>query len=87
MGMKANYEALRRAHVPTFDKTHEPVTVQKWLKEIEDNFELMEILIEVRPKVVVPFLVGEVACWWEGISPAMLIEGSITWVKFCEAYL
>ncbi|KAG8372413.1 hypothetical protein BUALT_Bualt12G0063600 [Buddleja alternifolia] len=60
-GIKAHYETLRKAHVPTFDGDHDPKGAQKWLKEIEDNFELIEIPIEVRPKVIVPFLVGEVA--------------------------
>ncbi|KAG8380937.1 hypothetical protein BUALT_Bualt06G0068500 [Buddleja alternifolia] len=41
----------------------------------------------VTPKVVVPFLVGEAARWWEGVSPPMMAEGPITWVRFRESYL
>ncbi|KAL0409461.1 UNVERIFIED_CONTAM: hypothetical protein Sradi_1880500 [Sesamum radiatum] len=87
LGTKTHYEALRRAHVPTFDGTHDPEVVQAWLKQMEDNFELMEVPIEIRPRVVVPFLVGEAAKWWEGVSPVMLTEGPITWAQFREAYL
>ncbi|PIN03151.1 hypothetical protein CDL12_24332 [Handroanthus impetiginosus] len=68
MGTKFHFEALKRAQVPTFDGTHDPEIVQRWLKEMEDNFDLMEVPLEVRPKVVVPFLVGEAARWWEDMS-------------------
>lgn len=57
--MKAHYEALRKADVPTFGRSHNPKVVQKWLKEMKDNFDLMEM----NPKVVVPFFIGEAAQW------------------------
>ncbi|KAL0448684.1 UNVERIFIED_CONTAM: hypothetical protein Slati_1424800 [Sesamum latifolium] len=87
LGTKTHYEAFRRAHMPTFDESHDLEVVQAWLKQMEDNFELMEVPIEIRPRVVVLFLVGEAAKWWEGVSPVMLTEGPITWARFREAYL
>ncbi|KAL0391149.1 UNVERIFIED_CONTAM: Transposon Ty3-G Gag-Pol polyprotein [Sesamum calycinum] len=58
LGTKIHYEALRNVHVPTFDGNHDPEIVQKWLKEMKDNFELMEAPMEIRPSVVIPFLAG-----------------------------
>ncbi|KAG8372395.1 hypothetical protein BUALT_Bualt12G0061800 [Buddleja alternifolia] len=67
-GTKAHYKTLKRAHVPTFNGNYDPEGAKKWLKEIEDNFELMEIPMEVRPKVVVPILVGEAIAKFDSIT-------------------
>ncbi|PIN16986.1 hypothetical protein CDL12_10354 [Handroanthus impetiginosus] len=77
MGTKFHFKALKRAQVPTFDRTQDPEVVQRWFKEMEDNFDLMEVPFEVRPKVVVPFLMGE----------ATRCRSPITWARFREAYL
>ncbi|KAL0373921.1 UNVERIFIED_CONTAM: Transposon Ty3-G Gag-Pol polyprotein [Sesamum radiatum] len=85
--MKPHYEALRRTQIPTFDGNHDPEIVQMLLQEMEDDFELMEVPMEIKQRVVIPFLVGEGARWWEGISPSLLVDGPITWARFREAYL
>lgn len=37
--------------------------------------------------VITPFFVDKAAQWWEGVSPAMLRAGPITWQRFREAFL
>lgn len=85
--MKTRYKVLRLTNALTCDQSHDPKVVQKWLKEMKDNFELMEVPIEVCARVVIPFLVNEATIWWEGVLLALLEEGPITWSRFREVFL
>ncbi|XP_073291065.1 uncharacterized protein [Primulina huaijiensis] len=57
------------------------------MKEVENHLQLLEVPQEIKVDVITPFLVDRAAKWWEGISPAMLRTGPITWQRFREAFL
>ncbi|XP_073051303.1 uncharacterized protein [Primulina eburnea] len=86
-GTKQHYEALRRARVPNFDGSTDPEVGQNWMKEVENHLRLLEVPQRIRVEVITPFLVDKDAKWWEGVSPAMLEAGPITWQRFREAFL
>ncbi|KAG8372447.1 hypothetical protein BUALT_Bualt12G0067200 [Buddleja alternifolia] len=46
-----HYEALRRAHVPTFDGDHDLEGVQKWFKERDDNLGKYALTIMGSPQL------------------------------------
>ncbi|XP_073046190.1 uncharacterized protein [Primulina eburnea] len=82
-----HYEALRRARVPNFDGSTDPEVGHNWMKEVENHLRLLEVPQRIRVDVITPFLVDKAAKWWEGVSPAMLEVGPITWQRFREAFL
>ncbi|XP_073133524.1 uncharacterized protein [Henckelia pumila] len=86
-GTKYHYEALKKARVPNFKGGSDPETAQKWMKEMETNSRLMEVPHDISVEVSTPFLTGEAAKWWEGVSPPMAQMGPITWPRFREAFL
>ncbi|XP_073019431.1 uncharacterized protein [Primulina eburnea] len=57
------------------------------MKEVENHLRLLEVPQRIRVEVITPFLVDKAAKWWEGVSPAMLEAGPITWQRFREAFL
>ncbi|XP_073017725.1 uncharacterized protein [Primulina eburnea] len=57
------------------------------MKEVENHLRLLEVPQRIRVEVITPFLVDQAAKWWEGVSPAMLEAGPITWQRFREAFL
>ena len=62
-GTKVHYENMKKARVPTFGGEIDPEKVEKWIKDVEDSFLLLEIPENVKTKVVVPFLVGDAKKW------------------------
>lgn len=72
--------------MPTFDGLHNPKVVKKWLKEMGNNFNLMEVLAKVQLKEVTPFLVGNATLWWKGISPRLLEEMPIIGPNFVNHF-
>jgi hypothetical protein len=65
-----HYERLKKAMMATFDGTADPLKASKCLEELEENFEILEVPNEVKPKIVPPFLVGDASQWWKGAKPA-----------------
>jgi hypothetical protein len=87
-GTRAHYEHLKKANMPTFDGGADPEKAEKWLEEIERNFEILEVPDEAKSKVILPFLVGNAQKWWKGAQPAYSSEGRpVTWDIFKKAFL
>ncbi|XP_073288809.1 uncharacterized protein [Primulina huaijiensis] len=86
-GTKHHYEALRRARVSNFDGSSDPEVGRNWMKEVENHLRLLVVPQGIRVDVITPFLVDKAAKWWEGVSPAILGTGLITWQRFREAFL
>lgn len=44
IGSHTHFEMLKKTHMPTFDGNSDPEQVEKWISELEGNFEVLEIL-------------------------------------------
>lgn len=62
--------------MPTFEGIVDTEKVEKWLDEVEDSFDLLEVKEKMKPQVSVPFLVWEAFKWWKVVYLIFLMVGS-----------
>jgi hypothetical protein len=60
--------------MPTFDGVADPVTASKWFEELEQNFKILDVADDVKPKIVPPFLVGDANQWWRGGKTSLCLR-------------
>ncbi|XP_075483561.1 uncharacterized protein LOC142523714 [Primulina tabacum] len=86
-GIKFHYESLRKNRCPTFSGAADPKIKQSWLKNVETQLRLFEVIEALKMDVIMPFLEDKAGKWWDAISPAMTAAGPVTWQHFREAFL
>lgn len=87
-GMRSSYERLRKAGMPSFEGTTNPELAEKWLKDLEKNFRVLEVKEEMKGELAVSFLTGEAERWWDGVAPAYVTrDRPLTWEVFKKAFL
>ncbi|XP_073275399.1 uncharacterized protein [Primulina huaijiensis] len=86
-GIKFYYKSLRKNKFLTFRGDADPEVGQSWLKSIETQFRLLEVLEALKVDVIVPFLEDKATKWWEAVSPSLTAIGPVTWQNFRETFL
>lgn len=76
------------SNAPTFGGDVDPEKSDKWMRDLERNFMIFDVLDDMKGVVAVPFLMGDVETLWEGAAPTHLEEDEIlSWEIFKEAFL
>lgn len=84
MGPRFYFGEMKRARVPTFEGHSDPDAAEKWLDEIENCFELIQVLDDMKAQVIRPFLIGEANQWWKtNLQP---LPRPIPWTRFLEEF-
>jgi len=81
-------ETFLRNHPPTFKGRYDPDEAQKWLKEVERIFRVMQCS-EVQKVRFGSHMLAEVADdWWVSLLPILEQDGTVvTWVVFRREFL
>lgn len=74
---------MRKSNVPTFRGDADPEKTDKWIRDIEHNFQVFYIPDDMKRVLVVQFLVGNAKTWWEGATLVYLGEDEIL---TCEVF-
>lgn len=75
-----HFERLKKAHMSIFDENSGPEQTEKWISELEGNFEVVDILEEVKATVVKPLLVSKAEKWWKNVALANKQPGKNFWI-------
>ncbi|XP_075521407.1 uncharacterized protein LOC142554628 [Primulina tabacum] len=86
-GIRYNYESLRKNRVPIFYENPDPEVSHNWLKNVESQLHLLEVLEGLKVEVVTPFLEERARKWWETVSPLLAKAKQITWQTFRREFL
>ena len=81
-------ETFLRNHPPTFKGRYDPDGAQKWLKEIERIFRVMECTDAQKVRFGAHMLAEEADDWWVSTRPTLEDGGeAVTWAVFSREFL
>lgn len=75
---------MKKARIPNFEGGSDPDIAEKWLKEVQNNFELIQIPEEMKAQVIKPFLTGEADEWWT--TNLQHLPAPVTWERFLRDF-
>ena len=81
-----NFKAFQAVKPPEFQGSTDPTEAQKWLKEIEKAFVLIQVSEEQKTNFASYMLKGEANYWWEA-TKALEEEELVTWDRFKQLFL
>ena len=79
---------FQRNNPPLFKGTHDPEGAQKWLKEIERIFRVIDCAEDLKVRYGTHMLAEEADDWWVATRTEMVQDGeALTWANFRRAFL
>src|ERR1051325_9114407 len=88
IGVDRQLGNFQRNNPPLFNGTHDPEDAQKWLKEIERIFRVIDCDEELKGRYGTHMLAEEDDDWWVATRTEMEEDGiALTWVVFRRAFL
>jgi len=76
-------ETFLRNHPPTFKRRYDPDGAQKWLKEVERIFRVMQCSEVQKVRFGTHMLAEEADDWWVSLLPILEQDGAVaTWAVF-----
>lgn len=81
-------ETFLRNHPPTFKGRYDPDGAQKWLKEVERIFRVMQCSEVQKVRFGTHMLAEEADDWWVSLLPVLEQDGDVmTWAVFRREFL
>src|ERR1051325_4222019 len=79
---------FHRNNPPLFKGTHDPVCAQRWLKEFERIFRVIDCAEELKVRYGTHMLAEKADDWWVAARTEMEQDGiALTWAVFSRAFL
>ncbi|XP_038984471.1 uncharacterized protein LOC120111488 [Phoenix dactylifera] len=77
------YENFRRLHPSMFEGGADYLAAETWIRKIEEMYDALQFLEEVKVKLAVPMLRGNAKFWWIAMKAAVQGNGEqLTWKEF-----
>lgn len=78
------FSELKRSRVPSFEGGPDPDKADKWLDEVENCFELLQVPEKVKTQIIRPFLIGEAQSMAEtNVQP---LATPVAWERFIDDF-
>src|ERR1044072_3524438 len=88
LGAESTFGNFKRNTLPLVKGTHDPEVAQKWLKEIERIFRVIDCAEGLKVRYGTHMLAEEADDWWVATRTEMEEDGiALTWAVFRRAFL
>ena len=78
---------FRKTTPPSFQGEYDPDIAERWIRQIEKIFGVLDCTAEQRVALATYMLEGEAELWWKGTRRLLEARGlQVTWVVFVEAF-